>query len=85
MRRIWIWIWIRICPGWRVQCSNVPADINSIVSLCRTVLEAEVGMLLGPKTEEDLKPPEKKPKAKVPPKVWTAMLSTLIGENYVKL
>ena len=35
----------------------------------RAVLEAEVEVLLGPKTEEDMKPPEKKPKAKAPPKV----------------
>ncbi|GAX82347.1 hypothetical protein CEUSTIGMA_g9776.t1 [Chlamydomonas eustigma] len=34
----------------------------------RGVLEAEVEKLLGPKTEEDLKPPEKKQKPKAPPK-----------------
>ena len=44
---------------------------SSPISHCRAVLEAEVEALLGPKTEEDLKPPEKKPKAKAPPKVWT--------------
>ena len=33
------------------------------------MLESEVEALLSPKTEEDLKPPEKKAKAKAPPKV----------------
>lgn len=46
-------------------------------SAVRAVLEAEVEALLGPKTEEDLKPPEKKPKAKAPPKVSINIRMTL--------
>ena len=47
----------------------LPSNVSALHTLLRAVLEAEVEALLGPKTEADLKPPEKKPKAKAPPKV----------------
>ena len=48
----------------------------------RAVLEAEVEALLGPKTEADLKPPEKKPKVKAPPKVNRVLVCTAMAKGY---